>query len=123
MILTLRLDLSWMKTIFTIFCFVVFINAMNMFDGINLQVSLYSIFILIFLMFNIGMDFLLFTILIFLIFLATSIINLSVFLGDGGSLTLGFVISYYFVKSYNINQLILCDEIFSYNVNSRVGVN
>ena len=30
---------------FTTFCFLVFINAFNMFDGINLQSSIYSLFI------------------------------------------------------------------------------
>ena len=31
---------------FTIFCFLVFINAFNMFDGINLQSGLYSLIFL-----------------------------------------------------------------------------
>ena len=63
-------------------------------------------------MFNIGIDFLLFAILISLIFFSYLNYRSRCFLGDAGSLTLGFVISYFFVKSYNIDQLILCDEIF-----------
>lgn len=108
----LKINLSWIKNLFTIFCFVAFINAMNMFDGINLQVSLYSILILILLMVNLGIDFLLLTILIFLFFFTYLNYRSKCFLGDGGSLTLGFVISYFFIKSYNIDQIILCDEIF-----------
>jgi UDP-GlcNAc:undecaprenyl-phosphate GlcNAc-1-phosphate transferase len=107
-----KLNLSWMKHIFTIFCFVTFINAMNMFDGINLQASIYSLFLLMFLLLNIGNDFLLITIIIFLIFFSYLNYKSKCFLGDGGSLTLGFIISYFFVKSYNIDSIILCDEIF-----------
>ena len=33
---------------FTVFCFLVFLNAFNMFDGINLQASLYSIIYILF---------------------------------------------------------------------------
>lgn len=108
----LKINLSWMKSFFTIFCFLAFINAMNMFDGINLQAPLYSIIILLFLIFNLGIDYLLLTILIFLFFFTFLNYKSKCFLGDGGSLTLGFVISYFFVKSYNIEQKILCDEIF-----------
>ena len=36
---------------FTIFCFLVFMNAFNMFDGINLQSTLYSLIILLSLIF------------------------------------------------------------------------
>ena len=108
----LKIDLLWTKSFFTIFCFVVFINAMNMFDGINLQASLYSIVILLFIILNLGVDYLLLVILIFLFFFIFLNYKSKCFLGDGGSLTLGFVISYFFVKSYNIDEKILCDEIF-----------
>ena len=35
--------LSQYSLLFTCFCFLVFLNAFNMFDGINLQSSLYSL--------------------------------------------------------------------------------
>ena len=109
--LNFEINLHYIKTIFTIFCFISFINAMNMFDGINLQVSLYSIFIVIFLIFNLGDDIFLTTILIFLIFFCYLNFKSKCFLGDGGSLGLGFIFSYIFVKNYNVDQIILSDEI------------
>ena len=110
--LNLEINLSFMKLIFTIFCFLTFINALNMFDGINLQVSLYSTFITLFLLINLGINLLLLTILIFLIFFSFLNYKSKCFLGDSGSLGLGFIFSYFFIKSYNIDQIILCDEIF-----------
>ena len=110
--LNLEINLSFMKLIFTIFCFLTFINALNMFDGINLQVSLYSTFITLFLLIKLGINLLLLTILIFLIFFSFLNYKSKCFLGDSGSLGLGFIFSYFFIKSYNIDQIILCDEIF-----------
>lgn len=110
--MNLEINLSFMKTIFTIFCFITFINALNMFDGINLQVSLYSILVTLFLIIKLGNDLLLFTTIIFLTFFSFLNYRSKCFLGDSGSLGLGFIFSYYFVKSYNIDQIILCDEIF-----------
>ena len=40
------IELQRFDLIFSIFCFLVFLNAFNMFDGINLQATFYSIFIL-----------------------------------------------------------------------------
>ena len=34
------------------------------------------------------------------------------FLGDSGTILLGFVISYFFIKSYNLGFKIYSDEIF-----------
>jgi len=110
--LNVKINLSFMKLFFTIFCFLTFINALNMFDGINLQVSLYSIFMTLFLLINLGINLFLLTILIFLIFFSFLNYKSKCFLGDSGSLGLGFIFSYFFIKSYNIDQIILCDEIF-----------
>ena len=110
--LNLEINLLFMKLIFTIFCFLAFINALNMFDGINLQVPLYSTFITLFLLINLGTNLFLLTILIFLIFFSFLNYKSKCFLGDSGSLGLGFIFSYFFIKSYNIDQIILCDEIF-----------
>jgi UDP-N-acetylmuramyl pentapeptide phosphotransferase/UDP-N-acetylglucosamine-1-phosphate transferase len=45
-------DISSISVFFTILCFLLFINAFNMFDGINLQSAFYSLFI-----FVVGMGF------------------------------------------------------------------
>ncbi len=53
---------------FTFFCFLVFLNAFNMFDGINLQASIYSIITFFFILFFYTNSYLVKILLIFLIF-------------------------------------------------------
>ena len=96
---------------FTIFCFFVFINAFNMFDGINLQSGLYLFSIFSFLVYK-NIEPLLFVPLAFtsLIFLYYNFNN-KVFLGNCGSYFLPFIISAFLIKS-NINlSLISLEEI------------
>ena len=96
---------------FTILCFLLFINAFNMLDGINGQAGTYGLFLLfIFLTKNILPLFIIGMIICLLIFLLLNFNN-KTFLGDSGSLTLGFLFSYLFVKSYAVNQF-YADEIF-----------
>ena len=99
-------------TLFTFFCVLVFLNAFNMFDGINLQASIYSISIFLFLSFMVIQSFFILIIIIYLI--SYSILNYrnKSFLGDSGSLLLAFLISYIFIKLYNSNFIEFSDEIF-----------
>lgn len=100
--------------LFTCFCFLVFLNAFNMFDGINLQSSIYSIIIFfslsIFLTNSILIDVMLITL------LGYSYLNYKniTFLGDSGALVLAFIISYSFIKTYNLGLITYTDEIFIY---------
>ena len=100
--------------IFTIFCFLVFLNAFNMFDGINLQAVFYSIFILLCISFFFVKSILIFILTISLI--AFSYLNLKnkAFLGDSGSLLLGFLFSYLFISLYNSNYIDYADQIVLY---------
>ena len=95
----------------TILCFLLFINAMNMFDGINYQVGLFSIFICIFFLIN-NYFIILFilTIIGLLNFLFLNHKN-KAFLGDNGSYLLAFIFSYFFVKIYNQEAHIYSDYI------------
>ncbi len=103
--------LSEFGIIFTCFCFIVYLNAFNMFDGINLQSFSYSLIVL-FYIFIFHLDIILIQIL--LISLITfGYLNLKnrSFLGDSGSLLLAFIISYIFIKLYNLNMINFSDEI------------
>lgn len=99
------------KYFFTIFCFLVFINAFNMFDGINLQSSIYSLFIF----FGISIFFLdtIFIKILIISIFGFSYLNFKnqTFLGDSGSLLISFIISYLFIKLYNLNYIEFADEI------------
>jgi UDP-GlcNAc:undecaprenyl-phosphate GlcNAc-1-phosphate transferase len=107
-----KYSLSFSISIFwTILCFLLFINAMNMFDGINYQVGLFSIFICIFFLIN-NYFIILFilTIIGLLNFLFLNHKN-KAFLGDNGSYLLAFIFSYFFVKIYNQEAHIYSDYI------------
>lgn len=98
----------------TILCFMLFINAFNMIDGINGQAISYAIFIFfLFLLNNILINFSILLIIAFLFYLILNFSN-KTYLGDNGSLSIGFLIAYIFVKTNNIydGQIFYSDEIF-----------
>lgn len=97
--------------LFTLFCYIIFINAFNMLDGINLQVGLYSLFIVL-VMIYFGLD-IIFSISI--IFGLTVYIYFNyknkVFLGDNGCLFLSYTFAYCFINLFNQNKIIYSDII------------
>ena len=108
----LVIDNIFLSIFFTIFCFLAFINAFNFFDGINLQVGLYSIFIiLVFLSKNIFLIFWL-TLLISIFFYLILNFKNKIFLGDSGSLLISFIFSYFFIFYHNKYKIFTADEIF-----------
>ena len=108
-----NINLGQFNYLFTLFCFVAFINAFNLFDGINLQSGIYTLFVLIFLLLstntNIFILFLLFPLLTFLILNSSG----KIFLGNSGTYFLSFIISYLFIKSFNLYGSISSDQIFA----------
>ncbi len=106
------IDLRNFSHLFTILCVLLFINALNMFDGINMQAATYSVIIfVIFISKDIYIHLsiiLIFSLIIFLVFNSQN----KMFLGDSGTHLLAFVISYIIIKSYNIEQSFSPEEIF-----------
>lgn len=108
-----NINIEKISLFFTILCFLLFMNACNMFDGVNLQLSLYSTQVLIFFLFN--NFFWLFSTIITIYILFFILLNKDgkIFLGDSGSLLIGFVIAYIVISQYNLNISILsCEKIF-----------
>jgi len=101
---------------FTYFCFMVFLNAFNMFDGINLQASFYSIIILIFIIILYSNSILINILLIFLICYSFLNYKNKSFLGDSGSLLIAFIIGYIFIKLYNLEKITYTDEVFIFMI-------
>jgi len=96
---------------FTLLCFLLFINAFNMFDGINLQCGIYSLLIFILLyLFTKNVAILYFAIPI-IFFLRLNYKNIC-FLGNNGSSLLSFIAAVLIIKIYNYNQIIFADDIF-----------
>jgi UDP-N-acetylmuramyl pentapeptide phosphotransferase/UDP-N-acetylglucosamine-1-phosphate transferase len=101
-------DLSFF---WTFLCFLLFINAFNFFDGLNLQSAglIYSICIF-FLYKNIFFDF------FAVIFIANTVFlylnyHSKTFLGNSGSFFLPFLLSAFFISSYNNTPSLMADEI------------
>jgi len=101
---------------FSVFCFLVFINAFNMFDGINLQSGLYSILIFFCIIFFYSNSLLIKILIISLIFFSYLNFKNKTFLGDSGSLLISFIIGYLFIKLYNLNYINYADEITLYMI-------
>ena len=97
---------------FSILCILLFVNALNLFDGINLQSSLYGLFCLTFLIFR-G---LFFEIILIIIIPLLLIIHLNsknkTFMGDSGTLFLGSIISLIVIANYTKTNFLTTDEIF-----------
>ena len=96
----------------TVICFLLFINALNMFDGINLQVTIYSLISVVYLILNhlYLNEFLKVVALSLFCFSFLNYFSKS-FLGNSGSYLLGFLLGYMFVKTYNLENNIYADEI------------
>lgn len=106
-----KIDLNYFSHFFTILCFLLFINAFNFFDGINLQSGIYSL-ILSIIISIINNNLLFFYILqIFLIIFLYLNYKNKTFLGDSGTYLLSFIFAYYFIKFYNDRHIIYADEI------------
>tara|TARA_B100001248_G_scaffold250487_1_gene224614 strand:- start:8201 stop:9214 length:1014 start_codon:yes stop_codon:yes gene_type:complete len=104
--------LNYFSYLFTVFCFLLFMNATNMYDGINGQSGFYFLLLLIYIFLNSPMStafiFLLVPIIIFIY------LNLKgkIFLGDGGIYILSFFSAFLLIKSYNIENTFDADQIF-----------
>jgi UDP-GlcNAc:undecaprenyl-phosphate GlcNAc-1-phosphate transferase len=106
------INIHKISIIFTILCFLLFINAFNMFDGINLQSSLYSIFLfLVFIYKGIFVDISLVLIFSLIFFLYLNFRN-KCFLGDNGTLMISFILGFLFIKSANTYNIFFADQIF-----------
>lgn len=99
------IELNQTSLIFTILCILVFINFYNMFDGINLQAILYALFILVSLF--VKNIFTIFFIIIIIALLPVLILNYKkkIFLGNNGVFFLGYLLSYFLIKSYNLTNI------------------
>ena len=99
--------------LFTIICFLLFTNALNMFDGINLQSITYCLVIFLFLLFKSNFIFFITPIIVSLIFLFFLNYKNKIFIGDSGIYLLSSILSYILIYEYNFqNFIIFADDIF-----------
>ena len=105
------IKLSVFSIPFTILSFLLFLNALNMFDGIDLQVPIYTSFLFIYFILNENIQLMIF-ILPVMLFIIYYNFKKKLFLGDSGSNLLAALISYIIIKNYNSGtEVMYCDEI------------
>lgn len=107
-----NLNLKKFSLFFSILCFLLFINSLNMLDGINGQVGTYSVILLSILLLKLQFTLLISVFILSIIFFLYLNFKNKSFLGDSGTLFLGYVISYFFIKAYNANIINYSEEIF-----------
>ncbi len=98
---------------FLVLSFALLANAINMFDGINLQLILFTFFVFIIFIIK-GFEAIFFgTLLIPFIFLGILNFKSKVFLGDGGAYLVSAIIGCTFIYQYkNFENLFFGDEVF-----------
>jgi UDP-GlcNAc:undecaprenyl-phosphate/decaprenyl-phosphate GlcNAc-1-phosphate transferase len=97
---------------FSILCVLLFVNAFNLFDGINLQSSSYGLFFLIFLISK-GLFIEIILIIIIPLLLIIYLNNKNkTFMGDGGTLFLGSIMSLIVIANYTKTNSLTVEEIF-----------
>lgn len=104
--------LSNFSLIFTIFCMFIFINALNMYDGINGNAGIYIIFIFTYFLYKNTLIILSISIILTAIFFIFNNLKNKVFLGDNGSIFISFLISLIIIYKTNTSSTFYADEIF-----------
>lgn len=94
----------------SIFCYLLFINAFNMLDGINLSASIYALIFLFFLYLH-QSNIIFIVIGLSILFLLIKNYQNKLFLGNNGSYLLGFILSYFIININNV-KIISAEEIF-----------
>jgi UDP-GlcNAc:undecaprenyl-phosphate GlcNAc-1-phosphate transferase len=94
-----ELNLGNYSYFFTLICFLVFINSINLFDGINLQCGTYFLLIFVFFYLITGNYLFLFFLIPIVFFLYMNFKN-RIFLGDSGSLFIAFIVGYFSISLY-----------------------
>ena len=102
----------YLSFFFTILCVLIFINALNLFDGLNLQTLLYCSITLLYLFYkDVNLKYVLIIILTLICLMPFNFKN-KLFLGDSGVYLLGGFLSLSILDLHNINQKIFAEEIF-----------
>jgi len=93
-------------------CVMLFLNAVNLYDGANGQLATYFIAIFLFFLYRNIFFSLSFFILIFLLFFLYYNLRGKIFLGDNGSFLLGFVVAFMFISNNSTENYIVAERVF-----------
>ena len=109
--INIQVSLGSYDILFTTLCFLLFINACNMFDGMNLQTGIYLTSVM-FYFFSFFQSLIIIVISISLLFFLILNFKGKIFMGDSGIYLYSFVISLIFIHLYNERSIIYADTIF-----------
>ena len=99
--------------LFSVFCILVLVNALNFYDGINGQSCVIFILFFSYLFVKSEMNYFYFFTILLLLFVFLLNITNKLFLGDGGIYFLSIILSLSLINEHNINKNITyADEIF-----------
>ena len=108
-----RIFLENFSLIFTIFCFIVLMNSLNFYDGINGQSCIYFLVVFSYLLILTKRYEFYGLILIILFFLLVLNLKNQLFLGDNGIYVLSIILSIALIYEHNVyKNIIFADEIF-----------
>lgn len=107
-----QLSLGRYSLLFSIICMIIFINAINMLDGIDLMTSSYFFLFIIFLLSKSIFDTLLIVILMSLIFFSIMNFLKKWYIGSNGIYLICFILSYFLIYNYNKGENFYIEEIF-----------
>ena len=108
----INVNLLKLSFFLTVLCFLLFINAANMYDGINLQSGPYFFGVYSYLLYKFGINIFFIMILIFLIIFILLNAKGKIFFGNSGIYLISFMTSYIMIKQYNNLGVISIEEIF-----------
>jgi UDP-GlcNAc:undecaprenyl-phosphate GlcNAc-1-phosphate transferase len=102
--------LGSLSLLFTLFSFLIFTNAFNMLDGIDLNAGIYTLVVIFFILLKNNLNFNLILISISILFFLYLNFKNKVFLGDSGANLMSCIIAILLIKNFN-NDLFKSDEI------------
>ena len=108
----ININLLQFSIFFTVICFLLFINAANMYDGINLQSGPYFFGVYSYFLYQFGFNSFFLMILIVLSIFCLLNVKGKIFFGNSGIYLISFITSYIMIKQYNTLGLISIEEIF-----------
>ena len=106
----LDIDITRISVLFTVICFVVIINSINMFDGLNGQSGLYFFQVFSYIYLSNNNTLLIILLISIVAFLVLNLFN-KIYFGDSGIYLLSFLLGLTFINGYH-NSYLSIEEIF-----------
>jgi UDP-GlcNAc:undecaprenyl-phosphate/decaprenyl-phosphate GlcNAc-1-phosphate transferase len=106
----LDIDITRISVLFTVICFVVIINSINMFDGLNGQSGLYFFQVFSYIYLSNNSTLLIILLISIVAFLVLNLFN-KIYFGDSGIYLLSFLLGLTFINGYH-NSYLSVEEIF-----------